>query len=210
MSSIIEIYSELITKALLINFDDKDIKNLSNTSLEDVIYNIDTLLDNDPNFFSLSSMDDINFVEKAYDMIDLYRKNSDVDVKFCNNLIRKINSASRYPEKQLKNIRIDYIVKQQEDRDVLFSSLDSMFHAISYDSVVFLGLVENKIDDLSDSNGVVSSIAYFINNYDEMFEDKKIRENALSIIKEAKKDSFHIPGLKKETKKLTKILKIKK
>ena len=145
------------------------------------IYATVDLINNEASFYLLDS----EYIEKTQDVIGINRFHEEIkdlrntinDIIVCLNGIKSIKDPIR------TEVLCEYIVEQEVARRVIFKERDAILHALSYDSSVLAALDgEEDLDTLTIDPYTLMSINYLSLKCPLLFEDKKIKSNAVKTL----------------------------
>lgn len=197
----------LYIKSLLIAEDcDEFIKTIkSKDEFQACLYYIIQIYNKETPFFLMSEHTVFNMINNVFDFINAFRfqyKDPDL-IQACNEMIGALNKLKTADEKLKRMDLQQYLMYQEDIRGLDF---DGNFNELAVSMSIDHGIYEDYMEDVyatgfKDYSLVYGSINYFLNSFDESYNDLKLMDSINKNLDILKKNSRQY-RLKKNVKYL--------
>ena len=170
-------------KSQLINFDENKLKEMYKDNYENYVLFLNAvgmLINNEMPFLLLNNEE---YIDKILTVAQTHRfSTEDNEVKdLVNQIIIACNEIIRLPEGDKYAYRYDYIVNQEDLRDVGFYEEEDLIYALNFDSFLVHVLKDSDMEYLyaCDNDQALMSLNYIYNMCPSFFDDETIMNNTI-------------------------------
>ncbi len=187
----------LLMKNQLILLDKDEMYNLYHEPLVYVAFiaNTWTLISNEAAFLYLSK----DFLRKIRDVLEIHRYDlTDEDLKdvgvsaenvheSVNGILGALNKIDSEDMSYRRLVVKSYQAYHEKMKSAKFDTPEDFAASIAYDAVVYFTLTGDKKDAEIKKELMLTSINYFMEEVPEFFNDKKVLDKALEVLKDVRK-----------------------